>query len=201
MCSQLYSEQRTRQSQSRATAPHDGPPLDSPADPLAIVPRLDEPVCKASRRLRVLALAHRQASQVAPRPPRFVCTRAVQLTDRDRLLTGLRDLIELNTTFLGSRWSEASQSHTITLEKAGGKPFEVEADFLISAAGPLSTPEVPRIPGLDEFKGVSFHCYRWEGKTKFEGKRVAVIGNGSSGVQMVVSARTRRGAERERERR
>ena len=101
----------------------------------------------------------------------------------------LRPSIVLSTTFLGSCWSELTHSHTITLQHAGGKPFELEAEFLISATGPLSTPNLPNIPGLDKFEGTSFHCYKWNSSTQLKGKRIGVIGNGSSGVQMVVSHR------------
>ena len=100
---------------------------------------------------------------------------------------GLRPSIELNTSFLGSRWSDSSDTHTVTLQRTGGKPFEVEADFLISAAGPLSTPALPAIAGLDTFEGLAFHCYKWDESVELEGQRVGVVGNGSSGVQMVVS--------------
>jgi len=101
----------------------------------------------------------------------------------------LRHLLVLNTTFLGSRWSEQTHSHIVTLQRVGGKPFDVEAEFLISATGPLSTPTLPKIPGLDAFEGTAFHCYKWDQATKFEGNRVGVVGNGSSGVQMVVRGR------------
>jgi cation diffusion facilitator CzcD-associated flavoprotein CzcO len=100
---------------------------------------------------------------------------------------GLRPSIKLSTTFLGSRWSEATHRHTITLQHKGAKPFEIEAEFLISATGPLSTPNYPNIPGLDQFEGAAFHCYKWDSSYQLEGKRIGVIGNGSSGVQMVVS--------------
>ncbi|KAI5479459.1 hypothetical protein MNV49_003603 [Pseudohyphozyma bogoriensis] len=97
----------------------------------------------------------------------------------------LRNNFNFNTTFLGSRWSETSQTHTVRLQTDGGKPFEVVADFLISAAGPLSTPIIPKVEGLEIFTGNSFHNLRWDPKVELEGKRVAVVGNGSSGIQMV----------------
>jgi hypothetical protein len=80
-----------------------------------------------------------------------------------------------------------SDTHTLTLQRAGGKPFEVEVDFLISAAGPLSTPILPNIPGLDTYEGTQFHCYNWDESVELDGKRIGVVGNGSSGVQMIVS--------------
>jgi cation diffusion facilitator CzcD-associated flavoprotein CzcO len=103
---------------------------------------------------------------------------------------GLRPSIKLSTTFLGSRWSEATHRHTITLQHKRAKPFEIKAEFLISATGPLSNPNYSNIPGLDQFEGAAFHCYQWDSSYssyELEGKRIGVIGNGSSGVQMVVS--------------
>lgn len=60
------------------------------------------------------------------------------------------------------------------------------ARFFISAVGPLSTPIMPRFEGIEDFKGPSFHTGRWPKEdVHFEGKRVAVIGTGASGVQTI----------------
>jgi len=58
--------------------------------------------------------------------------------------------------------------------------------FLVSAVGCLSTPNMPGIPGLDEFRGQLLHTGQWprEG-VDLTGKRVGVIGTGSSGVQVI----------------
>lgn len=58
--------------------------------------------------------------------------------------------------------------------------------YLITAIGPLSAPTMPRIPGLDNFKGQSHHTYFWPHEpVTFEGKRVAVLGTGATGVQTI----------------
>ncbi len=58
--------------------------------------------------------------------------------------------------------------------------------FLITGIGLLSEPTLPKIEGIDEFKGLSFHTARWPHESlDFEGKRVAVIGTGASGVQTI----------------
>jgi cation diffusion facilitator CzcD-associated flavoprotein CzcO len=60
------------------------------------------------------------------------------------------------------------------------------ARFLITAVGPLSADTLPRIPGIDTFRGQSFHTYRWpHEEVDFAGKRVAVIGTGATGVQVI----------------
>ena len=60
------------------------------------------------------------------------------------------------------------------------------ARFLITAIGPLSAPTMPRIEGVDTFKGQSFHTAQWPHEpVSFAGKRVAVIGTGATGVQTI----------------
>ena len=60
------------------------------------------------------------------------------------------------------------------------------ARFLITAIGPLSAPTMPRIEGVESFKGQSCHTARWPHEpVSFEGKRVAVIGTGATGVQTI----------------
>jgi cation diffusion facilitator CzcD-associated flavoprotein CzcO len=58
--------------------------------------------------------------------------------------------------------------------------------FLITAVGLLSAPTLPRYEGLDSFEGQSFHTYNWpEEPVEMAGKRVAVIGTGATGVQVI----------------
>ncbi|MEU7588364.1 NAD(P)/FAD-dependent oxidoreductase [Micromonospora sp. NPDC049230] len=60
-----------------------------------------------------------------------------------------------------------------------------EADMVVFALGQLHLPNVPAIPGQDEFSGASFHSARWNRRVDLTGQRVAVIGNGSSAAQIV----------------
>lgn len=63
---------------------------------------------------------------------------------------------------------------------------ELRARFVVAATGVLSVPYFPDVPGRDEFRGESFHTGLWPTTpVDFAGKRVAVIGTGSSGVQIV----------------
>ncbi|MEO5899641.1 MAG: cyclohexanone monooxygenase, partial [Ilumatobacteraceae bacterium] len=58
--------------------------------------------------------------------------------------------------------------------------------IFIPAIGLLSTPTLPRYEGLDSFQGDSFHTYNWpQREVDFTGKRVAVIGTGATGVQVI----------------
>ena len=60
-----------------------------------------------------------------------------------------------------------------------------EVDVVIAATGVLHHPNIPQIEGLESFAGPCFHTARWDHSTSWKGKRVGVIGNGSSGVQVV----------------
>jgi len=62
---------------------------------------------------------------------------------------------------------------------------EIEAEVVISAVGQLSRPKVPDIPGLETFRGESFHSARWSHDYNLEGKRVGVIGNAASAIQFI----------------
>ncbi|MCB4806166.1 cyclohexanone monooxygenase [Methylobacterium brachiatum] len=76
------------------------------------------------------------------------------------------------------------RTHCWTVRTAGGEVFE--APFCIMATGNLSLPRVPDFPGLKTFKGEWYHSGLWpEEGVDFTGRRVGVIGTGSSGVQMI----------------
>ncbi|HZU46797.1 MAG TPA: NAD(P)/FAD-dependent oxidoreductase [Mycobacterium sp.] len=59
------------------------------------------------------------------------------------------------------------------------------ADVLIAAFGALAEPKLPPIPGIDTFAGELFHSAQWDHYADLSGKRVAVIGTGASGIQIV----------------
>ncbi|WP_210490252.1 flavin-containing monooxygenase [Microvirga antarctica] len=60
------------------------------------------------------------------------------------------------------------------------------ARWLIAAVGPLTTPQLPRIAGIESYAGEAYHTARWpHHPVDFAGKRVGVIGTGASGVQVI----------------
>jgi cation diffusion facilitator CzcD-associated flavoprotein CzcO len=94
----------------------------------------------------------------------------------------LRPNIQFNSRVSAAAFDEASRRWEVTLDN--GERFA--SRFLITAIGPLSADTLPRIPGLDSFRGQSFHTYRWPHEpVDFAGKRVAVIGTGATGVQVI----------------
>ena len=62
-----------------------------------------------------------------------------------------------------------------------------EADFVIAATGVLHHPAYPNIKGLDNFEGALFHSARWDHEVSLAGKRVGIIGTGSTAIQMVTA--------------
>ena len=61
----------------------------------------------------------------------------------------------------------------------------LHAQFVISACGQLSTPQLPAIEGLSSFKGPQFHSAHWDHGLSLDGLKVAVIGTGASAIQFI----------------
>ena len=94
----------------------------------------------------------------------------------------LRRDIQFGTRVAAARYDEAENLWRVTTE-AGES---LEARFLITAVGCLSTANVPAIPGLGDFAGEWYHTGQWpHGGVDFAGKRVGQIGTGSTGIQAV----------------
>lgn len=94
---------------------------------------------------------------------------------------GLRDKTVLNANVKEVRWNAQRQRWTVQTEAAG----TFEAQFLINASGPLSTPVIPHFKGRDSFQGHSFHTNNWQHDVDLRGKRVAIIGSGASAAQVI----------------
>ena len=94
---------------------------------------------------------------------------------------GLRPLIRFGVEITEMRWNE--REGIWALHHPGGTPFV--HDVVINATGPLSTPSVPDLPGIDTFAGSMFHSARWDHDHDLAGRRVGVIGTGASAVQFV----------------
>lgn len=65
--------------------------------------------------------------------------------------------------------------------------FEDRADVVIAATGVLHHPRIADIPGLDSFAGPWFHSARWDHDVELEGKRVGVVGSGSTAIQITTA--------------
>lgn len=73
----------------------------------------------------------------------------------------------------------------LTLRRADGTRDERRVNVIVSAAGLFSTLKIPDIPGADVFGGTVLHPTQWTSEHDVRGKRVAVVGNGSTGVQLL----------------
>jgi cation diffusion facilitator CzcD-associated flavoprotein CzcO len=93
---------------------------------------------------------------------------------------GVTPRIHFGTEVLDASWSEAEQRWA--LDTTAG-PYS--ARVVIAGAGPLHEPNLPDVPGLDRFEGHVFHSARWDHDYDLRGRRVAVVGTGSSAIQFV----------------
>ena len=94
----------------------------------------------------------------------------------------LRRNIQFNTRVTSARFLEDTNHWEVETDQGD----RVTAQFLITGIGCISAGNVPDIKGLDSFEGERYHTGSWpHEKVDFTGKRVAVIGTGSSGVQSI----------------
>jgi cyclohexanone monooxygenase len=94
----------------------------------------------------------------------------------------LRRDVQFETWVEDACYDEAAQRWAV--EASNG--VRASCQYLICAVGALSTANMPDIPGIRDFAGECYHTGRWPHEpVSFEGKRVAVIGTGSSGIQSI----------------
>lgn len=94
--------------------------------------------------------------------------------------------MKLNTKVVEGRWDEAKGIWNITLEDQNTKEkWQDWAHCMVNGTGILNSWKWPDVPGLHDFKGEKMHSAKWDMNTDFKGKTVAVIGTGSTSVQIV----------------
>ncbi|UZW56431.1 NAD(P)/FAD-dependent oxidoreductase [Sphingobium sp. JS3065] len=94
----------------------------------------------------------------------------------------LRRDIRFNTRVMSAYYDEASGRWVIQTDRGE----KISSQFCIMATGNLSVPRIPDFPGLETFEGATYHTHDWpSSEVNFAGKRVAVIGTGSSGAQVI----------------
>jgi cation diffusion facilitator CzcD-associated flavoprotein CzcO len=104
---------------------------------------------------------------------------------------GFYDRTLFQTSVTGARWDEQLSRWIVTTTRND----EIRARFVVAANGSMHRPKLPGIPGLDSFKGKSFHTSRWDYQytggdangnlTGLRDKRVALIGSGATAIQIV----------------
>lgn len=99
--------------------------------------------------------------------------------------------IRFNTSVSKAEWDDANGVWNVDAIVSGGKEAEfckgytIKSTFLVSAVGQLNIPRLPDIKGLSDFEGKVMHSARWDWSYDFGGKKVAVIGTGSTAAQIV----------------
>ena len=94
----------------------------------------------------------------------------------------LRRDVEFNSRIRAAVHDEAANQWEIEDEEGR----RARARFLITAIGPLSAPTLPTLPGIESFRGESYHTGTWPHRpVSFAGKSVGLIGTGASGVQAI----------------
>lgn len=92
--------------------------------------------------------------------------------------------VRFNHRVKKARWHEGESRWQLVVQH-GDEQFTDYADILISARGFLSTWHWPNIDGIHDFQGKKVHSAAWDHEFQYAGKRIAVIGNGSSGIQIL----------------
>lgn len=98
---------------------------------------------------------------------------------------GLEPFVVLNTAVVGATWDQLSGKWEVELQRKDGTTITDTCNVLINGSGVLTKWKWPAIQGLHEFKGVLAHSANWPQDLDWKDKRVAVIGTGSSSIQMV----------------
>ncbi len=101
----------------------------------------------------------------------------------------LRRDVTFNRRLAAATYDEVRSEWQLSFEDGS----RARCHFLISATGPLSAPQMPKIPGVGDFKGEAYHTALWPRDPNgfgspvndFTGKRVGVIGTGATGVQVI----------------
>jgi cyclohexanone monooxygenase len=97
---------------------------------------------------------------------------------------GLRRHFKFDTNVVAATWDEATLHWVVRTDHG----HYIRARFLIAAVGCLSAARVPEIPGMADYEGDLYHTGEWpRTAVKFAGKRVGVIGTGSSGIQVATT--------------
>jgi cation diffusion facilitator CzcD-associated flavoprotein CzcO len=96
----------------------------------------------------------------------------------------LRRHLMLGTTVRAVRWNENTWQWDCQLERAGQNET-LSADVVVCAAGLFGSLKLPDIAGMGDFGGILMHTAQWDHRFDLTGKKVAVVGTGASGVQVV----------------
>ena len=94
--------------------------------------------------------------------------------------------VKLRHRIISLSWDEGTAQWTARVQDLEtGREFQDHADFVVDGGGVLNKWKWPDIPGLKDFKGTLLHSAQYDERTDLTGKRVALVGAGSSAVQIL----------------
>ncbi|KAF9891925.1 hypothetical protein FE257_002888 [Aspergillus nanangensis] len=116
---------------------------------------------------------------------------------------GLGKYIQTCRKVVGARWDETSQKWHVTSKRTDGRRTIIsskntvdgevgediveECDIFVNASGYMNNWKWPDVPGRDQYQGILAHSANYDPTLDLRGKKVAVIGNGSSGIQLTAA--------------
>ncbi len=99
---------------------------------------------------------------------------------------GIRENIRFNVEVVEARFDDDNGEWQLQIVTPNGGTEILRANAVVSAVGAFNKPRFPDVEGLDEFEGESAHTARWpDDGIDLKGKRVVVVGNGASAMQVV----------------
>ena len=99
---------------------------------------------------------------------------------------GVRPRIRFGTSVEKATWDESTNEWIVETVDGDGMRTLLRASVVISAVGAFNKPRIPSVPGFSDFAGPSVHTAQWPtAGVDLDGRRVAVIGNGASAMQVV----------------
>lgn len=98
---------------------------------------------------------------------------------------GVRERIRYETELQSAKWEEPSKQWALEIRTPDGRVQKKKTNAIISAVGLFGTPKLPNIEGIETYEGQIFHTTEWDHSVELEGKRIAVIGTGSTGTQLM----------------
>ncbi|KAF2013914.1 FAD/NAD(P)-binding domain-containing protein [Aaosphaeria arxii CBS 175.79] len=99
---------------------------------------------------------------------------------------GLHKYVKTEHQVSGAYWNHEKGGYDVHIrDLQKGQDVRDHCDILVNASGILNNWAWPAIPGLDKYKGTLLHTANWDDKIDLKGRHVGLIGNGSSGIQVL----------------
>lgn len=103
---------------------------------------------------------------------------------------GITPQIRFHTRVTAARLADGARAGAHMWEvdtECHGRRATYLARHIVVATGPISTPRMPEVEGMGDFRGPTFHTARWDHTVALRGKRVGVVGTGASAAQVITT--------------